>query len=66
MLDQGGGAVVLLEKDCTAQKLFDQVNGLLSDPDRLESMGKALREMVIPDSADRICDILEQLAAAKS
>ncbi len=66
VLEQGGGAVVLLEKDCTAQKLFDQVNGLLSDPDRLESMGKALREMVIPDSADRICDILEQLAAAKS
>ena len=56
-----GGAVVLLEKDCTAQRLFDEVAAILSDQQRSEAMSTALRASCVLDSAERICDILEEL-----
>ena len=56
----------MLEKECTAQRLYDEIQGLLQDPSRMESMSTALRGIVILDSTDRICDKMEQLAAGKS
>ena len=35
---------------------------LLADPARMEAMGKAQKEACILDSAQRICDVLEELA----
>ncbi len=62
VLSDKGGAVLILEKECSAQRLYDEINGLLSDPARRETMTDALRKGLILDSADRICDILEQMA----
>ena len=62
VLENGGGAVVILEKDCTPDVLYAEVQGLLADEQRHESMSKALRGMVKIDSAERICDIVEELA----
>jgi len=62
VLENGGGAVVLLEKDCTAEVLYAEIQGLLVDEQRRERMSKALRGMVKIDSAERICDIVEELA----
>lgn len=62
VLENGGGAVVILEKDCTPEVLYAEVQGLLADEQRHESMSKALRSMVKIDSAERICDIVEELA----
>lgn len=57
------GAVVLLpESECTGQRLYDEVDALLSDPNRREEMSRALRKSVILDSADRICTVIEKLA----
>lgn len=64
-LEEKGGAVVVLEKDCTAQVLMDQLQQLLSDPQRRQQMTGALHEMSVPDSAERVCDIMEQLAARR-
>ncbi len=61
VLSDRGGAVLLLEKDCTAQTLYDTVKALLADPARRERMSTVLRGSVILDSAERICDILEEL-----
>ena len=55
--------MALLEKDCTAQRLMEQLQGILSDPQRAQEMSAALKSNVILDSAERICDILEQLSA---
>lgn len=60
-----GGAVLMLEKDCTARSLYEQLESLLSDPERCRKMRVALQGMAVPDSAERICDILEELAASK-
>ncbi len=65
VLSDQGGATLILEKDCTAQKLYEQINAILGDSAKMESMSTALRKLVILDSADRICDILEQMAAKR-
>lgn len=62
VLESAGGAVVLLEQDCTPEILYAQIQGLLVDDARREEMSRALRAMVKPDSAERICDIAEELA----
>ena len=61
ILEQRSGAVVILEKDCTAQGLYDAILNLMQDHARRKQMSQSLRSMVIPDSAQRICDILETL-----
>ena len=62
VLEAAGGAVVILEKDCTPEVLYAEVQGLLVDEERREQMSKALRGLVKIDSAERICDIVEELA----
>ena len=62
VLENAGGAVVLLEKDCTPEVLYAEIQGLLVDEQRRENMSNALRSMVKLDSAERICDIVEELA----
>lgn len=62
VLSDNGGAVLLLEKECSAQRLFDEICGLLGDKPRRDSMSTALRGLVILDATDRICGILEHMA----
>lgn len=64
-MESQGGAVVLLERDCTARRLFDETRALLADPQRQRAMRAALQRMAVPDSAERICDVLETLIAAR-
>jgi UDP-N-acetylglucosamine--N-acetylmuramyl-(pentapeptide) pyrophosphoryl-undecaprenol N-acetylglucosamine transferase len=61
VLADRGGAVLLLERDCTANVLYNTVNKLLTDQKCREQMSIALRKDVILDSAERICDILDEL-----
>ena len=62
IVEERGGCVLLLEKDCSGQRLYDEVVGLLADEDRRKAMRKALQDSSMPDSADRICDIITELA----
>ena len=61
VLSESGGAVLVLEKDCSAKMLYDEITALLADESRRQAMTKALHEIVKLDSAERICDILEEL-----
>ncbi len=60
-LEEKGGAVVVLEKECSAQKLMQEVTAILADPQRAASMKQALHDMSVPDSAERVCTIMEKL-----
>lgn len=62
VLEAAGGAVVLLEKDCTPETLYGMVQALLADEGRREEMSRNLRSQVRLDSAERICDIVEDLS----
>ncbi len=61
VLEAAGGAVVMLEKDVTAEKLYAQIRALLADDDRRSEMRNALKNLVRTDSTDCICDIVEEL-----
>ena len=61
-LEKQGGAVVVLEKDCTPERLFAEMTALMEDKQRYAAMEKALYTMAVPDSAERLCAVMEQLA----
>ena len=60
-VEADGGAIVILEKDCTAQILMDTINQLLSSPEKCRDMSSALQKMCVFDSAERLCDIIAEL-----
>ena len=64
VLENGGGAIVVLEKECTPEKIYGLVTELLSDENRRKEMGRSLHEMVRLDSTERICDIVEEIIKA--
>ena len=64
ILADRGGAVLLPEPEVTAEKLYGTVKQLLSDSEARSRMSAALRAMVIMDSVDRICDIIQELAGS--
>ena len=61
VLERAGGARVLLEKDCNAQSLMDQIRSIIDDPAIGDGMRIALQKMSVPDSAERLCAIMEEL-----
>ena len=60
-LEEKGGAIVILEKDSSGQVFMDTVTELLGDPQRCKAMSQALLKLSVPDSAERLCDIMEGL-----
>ena len=64
VLEAGGGAVVVLEKDCTPERIYEEIRRLLSDEALRQEMSKKLHGMVRLDSTERICDIVEELTKA--
>ena len=57
-----GAAVLLPEPECTARRLYDEIKALISDEKRRADMKAALQKTVVPDSAEQICGIIEELA----
>lgn len=62
VLEAAGGAVVVLEKDCSPEQMYGEVTGLLKDAQRRTKMSMALLELARSDSAERICDLAEEFA----
>jgi UDP-N-acetylglucosamine--N-acetylmuramyl-(pentapeptide) pyrophosphoryl-undecaprenol N-acetylglucosamine transferase len=60
--ERGGGAVVVPESELIG--LPEQVEALLADSGRLETMSAAMRALAREDAADRIAEELMALAAA--
>ena len=61
VLSDKGAAVLILEKDCTPEKLYQEITALLADKDRCEQMSRTLYTLVRLDSTERICQIIEEL-----
>ncbi|MBO5867465.1 MAG: undecaprenyldiphospho-muramoylpentapeptide beta-N-acetylglucosaminyltransferase [Oscillospiraceae bacterium] len=60
-----GAAVLILEPECTAERLMQEVSALLDDDARCRKMRAALEKICVPDSAERLCDIIEELGSKK-
>ena len=63
VLEKSGAAIVVCEPDCTAQGMYDTLKALLGDRQRCTDMSVALRNMAVLDCAERMCDMIEDLAA---
>lgn len=59
-LASAGAAIVVADADVTPGLIDDLAAGLLSDPDRLRSMGAAARTMGVPDAAERLAHVVEE------
>ena len=64
-LSDKGAAVLLLESECTAQRLMDEIKALLDSKLRMQQMSGALRKLCVHDSAERLCDIIYELGSKK-
>lgn len=64
-LEDAGGAVVIVEKDCTPERLYATINELLEDRERLERMSDALRGRAVLDATERIYEVVRTLADEK-
>ncbi|MBP5166971.1 MAG: hypothetical protein ILP09_06895, partial [Oscillospiraceae bacterium] len=51
-----GGAVLLLEEDCTPLKLYDTVRELCGDARRRSEMSAAMLSMARPDAVSAVID----------
>ncbi|MBR6407107.1 MAG: undecaprenyldiphospho-muramoylpentapeptide beta-N-acetylglucosaminyltransferase [Clostridia bacterium] len=49
---------IIEEKDLTPQTFIEKVNGLISDPERLQRLGCNAKKMAITDARERIYDII--------
>lgn len=53
-LEKVGGAVVIVEKDCSAKLLYETAKNILEDKDKLKKMSEALNSVAILDATQRI------------
>ena len=62
VLERHGAALVLLEQDLTAEALYEAAASLLADEARRAGMRRALQDMAVVDSAERILQTIYELA----
>jgi UDP-N-acetylglucosamine:LPS N-acetylglucosamine transferase len=54
-----GSAVMVPDSECDGRRLAKELEGLLSDPDRLSRMSRAAREHSHPDAAKRVAALID-------
>jgi len=54
-----GAAVHLPDAECTGDRLGQELDALLADPDRLRAMGEAARGHAHLDAADRVAELVD-------
>ncbi|MCM3123402.1 MULTISPECIES: undecaprenyldiphospho-muramoylpentapeptide beta-N-acetylglucosaminyltransferase [Bacillaceae] len=62
-LSENGAARLLLEKDLTGPKLVESIDQILGHEQKLADMKKAAKKLGIPDAAQRLYRLMEELAA---
>ncbi len=65
VLADQGAAVLLLEKDCQGDTLYEKAEGLLRDRSQREEMVRALNSMAVPDAGEKIYQTLLELMESR-
>jgi len=58
----GRGAAIIVDDAQLGDRLVDEIRGLFTNPQRLHAMSQAMRAISVPDAADRLADVLIELA----
>jgi UDP-N-acetylglucosamine--N-acetylmuramyl-(pentapeptide) pyrophosphoryl-undecaprenol N-acetylglucosamine transferase len=64
VLEEQGAARLLLERDCSGESLWNQMEALILDPEERKKMSEQARSLGRPEAATLIVEELEQLAAS--
>ena len=65
VLAEAGAAAVLHEADCTGDTLYETALALLHDEEKRKSMRKALSELAVVDSTERIYNVVTELIGTR-
>src|SRR5207237_7300644 len=63
LVGRAGGCAILPQAAMTPAVLRERIQQLLAEPARLKEMGERARTLAVPDAADRLADLLLELAA---
>lgn len=63
-LVDAGAAILVGDGECDAMRLDADLSPLLAEPSRLGAMGEAARTLGRPDAADRLADLVGEVARA--
>ncbi len=61
-LVEAGAGVLVPDAECDGARLAKELDALLSDPEHLGAMGRAATTVGHPDAADRLADLVEEVA----
>ena len=61
----GGAAVAIEDAACTPERLLAEIRAIVNDVVRWRSMADASRRLGRPDAADRVVELIEQVARAR-
>lgn len=61
VVESGGGAVVITERELTPERLAAAITEIIADPDRSVRMGAAARAHAAPEATKKIVDIVEKI-----
>ena len=65
VLENAGGAEVLLEDEFDAASMLGHVKAMLADGEKLERMGEAMRTLALPDACERIVSVILDVCGRK-
>ena len=65
-MERAGAAVLVLDRDMTGLRFFEEVTNLAAHPERLEAMGQSARGFAHRHAAERAAEILEQVSHASA
>jgi UDP-N-acetylglucosamine--N-acetylmuramyl-(pentapeptide) pyrophosphoryl-undecaprenol N-acetylglucosamine transferase len=60
-VEQAGGAVVIIEKELTPERLAFAITEIVNDRGRTAAMGAAAKTLASPDATKKIVDLLEKI-----
>ena len=66
LLADVGGAEILNEREANVDTLSAAIAGMLHDPEKLAQRSAAARSVAKPDAAERLADLVEQVAGGGS
>ena len=64
-LEAAGGAVLVVDGDLDAARLVSEVDALLEDSGRLDTMAGAARSLARPDAAQAVVDLMQECARSQ-
>ena len=65
LIENAGGAKVLLEGDFDEESFLSEIRGLLQDRDHLHRMAEAMSSLSVPDALDQIVEAVLEYAGKK-